>query len=994
MIGTTVSHYKILEKIGEGGMGEVFLAEDTKLRRQVSLKFLSQALTQDETRKQRFIQEARAAAGIEHPHIAAIHDIDEADGRTFIAMEYVRGESLRETINAGKLNLRRSLELGFQIADGLAKAHERGVVHRDIKPENILVSEDGYAKIIDFGLAKLLEPLAPVGDGSEADTATHLKTREGVVMGTVSYMSPEQATGATVDGRSDVFSFGIVLYEMLTGESPFRKASLAESLGAVLHTTPPALEAPSVTIPPELQRILKKTLAKEPGDRYQNMKDLAIDLRNLREDSTSTAVTPHPGPLPRAERVKLWLLAAAAAVVIAGLTFFLTRPSAPPGIGASGRPAIAVMYFESMSGDEEVRWLSKGLPNMLITDLAQTPGLDVISSQRIQKILKQIGEEDLESLDQSVIEEVARRAGAGAVVMGSIFKSGDEIRLDVQVQDVESGRILSAESVRGEDVFSMVDEITGRIRASLSLGDRPEGRPLAEVTTASLEAFQLYSEGHEAVLNLRLGDAQEPLARAVEIDPSFAMAYLDLAYLARRRGEPDVEISYLDKAYEKRERLPERQKLAVEARFAGIREHDTERMIDLLETLVSRYPDEESAHVFLASEYLNDNRPEESESAARRGLEALPDSGPLYNMHGYALLQLHRYPEAVRALEAYARVEPEEPNARDSLGEALLITGQPEKALESYARAMEVDPSFEFSRSGRSYAYAMMGRYDDAAVESKQLAEFARRIGFPPTVRLFMDAFVASRLGRIQKAQEDVEKGVAVAEGLGNIQRAAALELVGALIAVEGREYRAAFQFLDRVEERILKVSDPRWKNGLAVNAAHLRGISLARSGNIEAARAQLEISRKVHDDRDEADVWIYRALEGEIALTEGHLEAAEKAFLAGEPKIKMWFSLGNHIPTAMSNNWPFHDGVARVKKAQGKSAEAIAIYRDLLEPDMGSKWTMWLQPRYVLELARLLDETGDKEGARAEYERFLEFWKDADEGLPELEEAREYLGT
>ena len=246
-------------------MGEVFLAEDTKLRRQVSLKFLSQELTQDETRKQRFIQEARVAAGIEHPHIAAIHDIDEADGRTFIAMEYVRGESLRETINAGKLNLRRSLELGFQVADGLAKAHERGVVHRDIKPENILVSEDGYAKIIDFGLAKLLEPLAPRGDDSEANTATQLKTREGVVMGTVSYMSPEQASGATVDARSDVFSFGIVLYEMLTGESPFRKASLAESLGAVLHTTPPALEAPSVTIPPELQRILKKALAKAPG---------------------------------------------------------------------------------------------------------------------------------------------------------------------------------------------------------------------------------------------------------------------------------------------------------------------------------------------------------------------------------------------------------------------------------------------------------------------------------------------------------------------------------------------------------------------------------------------------------------------------------------------------------------------------------------------------------------------------------------------------------
>ena len=982
MIGTTVSHYKILEEIGEGGMGEVYLAEDTKLRRQVSLKFLSQELTQDETRKQRFIQEARAAAGIEHPHIAAIHDVDEADGRTFIAMEYVRGESLGEIINDDKLNLRRSLELGYQVADGLAKAHERGVVHRDIKPENILVSEGGYAKIIDFGLAKLLEPLAVPGDDSEANTATQLKTREGVVMGTVSYMSPEQASGATVDARSDVFSFGIVLYEMLTGDSPFRKASLAESLGAVLHTTPTALETSSATVPAELRRILKKALAKNPGDRYQNMKDLAIDLRNLREESTSAV------PVAAAPGKKNWVLAAAAAVVIAGLTFVLTRPSAPPGIGASGRPAIAVMYFESMTGDEEVRWLSKGLPNMLITDLAQTPGLDVVSSQRIEKILKQIGEEDLESLDQSVVDEVARQAGAGAVVMGSIFKSGEEIRLDVQVQDVESGRILSAESVRGEDVFSMVDEITGRIRTSLSLGESPEVRPLAEVTTASLEAFQLYNEGHEAVLNLRLGDAREPLERAVEIDPSFAMAYLDLAYLARRSGEPTAAASYLEKAYEDRARLPERQKLMVEAQYAE-GQRDLETAIEVLTTLTGRYPDDEQAHTRLSSVYLNADRPPESEAAARRGLEALPDSGPLYNMHGYALLGLHRYPEAIRAFEAYARIEPEEPNARDSLAETFLITGQPEKALENYARAMEVDPSFEFSRSGRAYAYAMMGRYDDAAVEGEKLAEFMRRIGFPLAVHHFMGAFAGSRVGRIQEAHEHIEKGVAVTEGTGSLLVAGALELLHALIAVERGNYPAVYEAVSRAETILPQIDDSRWRVGMTVNAALLRGVALVRSGDLDAARSQLEISRKAHD---EDDTWLYRALEGEIELAEGDLDAAEKAFMAGEPDIKMWFSLGNPIATAYANNWPFHDGVARAKKAQGKTAEAIAIYRDLLEPDMGSKWTMWLQPRYVLELARLLDEAGDKKGARAEYERFLELWKDADEGLPELKEARAYV--
>jgi TolB-like protein/predicted Ser/Thr protein kinase len=535
MIGTTVSHYRILEKIGAGGMGEIYLAEDTKLRRKVSLKFLAEELTRDEERKQRFIQEARAAASVEHPHIAAIYDIDEADGRTFIAMEYVRGQSLREVIEAEKLNLRRSLELGFQIADGLAKAHERGVVHRDIKPDNILVSEDGYAKIIDFGLAKLLEPYVPGAEAAE-ETETKLKTKEGLVMGTISYMSPEQARGESIDARTDIFSFGVVLYEMLSGSSPFRKKSLAESMSAILNETPPALTS-SAQLQPEIRRVLRKALAKDLSERYQSMKDLAIDLKELREDVLSTSR--EAVAVPAASKFP-WPWVAVAAVALLGIVLgwaLFGRDTAPPGIGETGRPAVAVMYFESLSGDEEVRWLSKGLPNMLITDLAQTPGLDVVSSERIQKILRQIGQEDLESIDKGLVDEIARKAGAGAVVVGSIFKSGDDVRIDVQVQDVSSGRILSADRVQGHDVFPLVDELTGRIRSSLQVGDSAADRPLAEVTTPSLEAFQLYSEGLEARRNVRYTDARKLFEQALQVDSSFAMAHYELSTMALSMGE-------------------------------------------------------------------------------------------------------------------------------------------------------------------------------------------------------------------------------------------------------------------------------------------------------------------------------------------------------------------------------------------------------------------------------------------------------------------------
>ncbi len=575
MIGTTVSHYKILRMIGEGGMGEVYLAQDTKLKREVALKFLAEDLAdlaREETRRRRFVQEARATAGIGHPHIAVIHEIGEADGRTFIAMEYVRGESLRTTIRGRDFDLRETLDLAVQVAEGLSAAHERGIVHRDLKPDNVLVSEQGYAKIIDFGLAKLVERATPGGVlGPDDITKTRIRTREGVVMGTVAYMSPEQARGQTVDARSDIFSFGVVLHQMITGKSPFRRGTVVETLNAVINDELPPVELRGGETPVELQRITRKCLAKDFGDRYQNMKDLAIDLKELRELIIGGG---RPAVARRALRPWLWAGAGIAVAAVVALGFLHDRRSESPGIGASGRPAVAVMHFESTGTDEEIEWLSKGLSTMLITDLAQTPGLDVVSGQRIQQILKEIGEEGPETFDQSSVAEVARQAGAGAVVTGGIFKSGREIRLDVQVHDVGSGRVLAAESVREEDIFPMVDEITRRIRTSLSLGDHTAGRPLAEITTASFDAFRLYSDGLEASSNFGLGDARELLERAVKIDPSFAMAHLELSVLADTRGEFGVGSSRLEKAYENRERLPERQRLAIEAHYAFVRDRN------------------------------------------------------------------------------------------------------------------------------------------------------------------------------------------------------------------------------------------------------------------------------------------------------------------------------------------------------------------------------------------------------------------------------------
>jgi tetratricopeptide (TPR) repeat protein len=647
------------------------------------------------------------------------------------------------------------------------------------------------------------------------------------------------------------------------------------------------------------------------------------------------------------------------------------------------------MYFEDLSGDEEIRWLSRGLPNMLLTDLSQTPGLDVVSSERIHEILKQVGEDSLEGIDKSVVSEIARRAGVGAVVVGAVFKSGSEVRIDVQVEDVGSGRILSAESVRGEDVFPMVDELTRRIQTSLNLGEQVAVRPIAEVTTPSLEAFRLYSEGLEARRNFRNLDARNFFEEAVKADPSFAMAYFELSQFAL---EPALIKQYQQKVFEHLDRLPERQRLLVQARYANSLEGNQEKAVELLESLVARYPDEEEAHHWLAINYFQLGQPQKTLNAYERGVKAVPHSGILRNFYGYQLLHAGRYPEAFREFETYAQLYPEEPNPHDSLAEAYIITGQPERAIEHYDRALEKDP--DFFGTGRAWAYAMLGRYEEALNAQAKRSESSERQG-TPNIGGFVTAFMLSRVGRYREANETLRQAVEVAVRLDLPYLQGALEILSALLALE-RENHVEVLEIESTRHVVKLTSRLRQdeKRGARLLADLLAGVAEVRSGRLEAARTRLESQERLYDSHVPWENWWYHALAGEIALAAGDLAAAESAFSGGEPEFKMWFNIGAmySVPSVFANCLPFRDGRARVMEAKGDLPGAIEFYSKLNRPDISSKWTAILEPRYVLEVARLLDQTGDVAAARREYERFLILWENADPDLPELREARRYV--
>src|SRR5688572_13247492 len=486
LTGRALDHYNVGRLIGAGGMGEVYAAHDTDLDRPVALKVVggaSNSAAQLDLRR-----EAQRASQLNHPNICAIHEVGAFEGQAYIVMEYVEGRPLDELIGRQGLPLETTLRYGIQIADALAHAHQQGIVHRDLKSANVTVTPDGRAKVLDFGLALAVaaEP------GQERGPTGAAQTMAPPVAGTLSYMAPELLRGATASSRSDIWALGVVLHEMATGQRPFDGGTSFELSTAILDAAPAALPA---RIPASLQTIIRRCLAKDPHGRYGKAIEVRSALEAVQAEVSSGAS--HTIAAPGAQRVVRALpatalvIALATAAVVAG-TFawrWMNESGEPVAVGASGRPAVAVMPFDNMAGTEDTAWLSNGLPSMLLTGLAQTRGLDIVSRQRLQEIVRQIGGRSLESLDRAQVPDVARRAGAGAVVVGSIFKVGNEIRIDAQLEDLSNGRVLVAESVRGTDVFALVDQLAARIRDGI--GDRKSTRLNSSHSQISYAVFCL-----------------------------------------------------------------------------------------------------------------------------------------------------------------------------------------------------------------------------------------------------------------------------------------------------------------------------------------------------------------------------------------------------------------------------------------------------------------------------------------------------------------------
>jgi serine/threonine protein kinase/Flp pilus assembly protein TadD len=917
MIGKTISHYRIVSKVGEGGMGVVYEAEDTTLRRKVALKFLPPQSLGSGKDHVRFLREAQTAAALDHPNICTVHEIDEADGKTFIAMAFLEGLTLQERIATGPLPLDEVLDIAGQIAAGLAAAHAKQIVHRDIKSANVMLLTDGQVKIMDFGLAKLPDQT--------------VLTQQGAIVGTTAYMSPEQARGGEVDQRSDLWSLGVIVNEMITGQLPFKGDSDQSLLYSVVHEEPDPPTSMRTGVSLELDHLVLKALTKDPDERYQRAEEMQADLRRLKRQSDSGSLRPVSAVArPRRRRwlkVASWSTLILAAMVVVG--FLVLTPGS--SIPFAERDWILITDFENDTGEEIFQGTIR---EALSIDLQQSQYVNVFSGKRLTDALYRTGRQNVDVIDGELGREIAIREGITAVLEGSISKIGHSYLLSARLINPTTGDAVNTKRVEArkqEKVLEALDNLSRDIRKNLgesliSIGRRDA--PLAQVSTSSLTALQYFTLGGQATRTARWDEAIPLFMEAIAADSSFATAYYSIAVLLHNLGRTADALQYSAMARERNHMVTEREKYHIEAEYFRIRE-EYQKAIEQYKLLIRLYPDDFNAH----------------------------------NNLGFTLQFLRHYAEAVEESREVARLYPESWYAHHNAALAHAGTGNLEQAETEFQAALQVNPNAYWSSVGLSWIRAIAGDYDgtfqelDRPTPSGYEWESLKHVHYGALYRYF---------GEDDKARNHIRKAITADERIDNRQAAAWKGTVLADILRSTGDDDAALAALQRAEE-------------LYPDAQVLAclGREYARRGAFQPAAEAVDSLEAIlkRESRNSNRAFLY-LLRGEIDFYQEDYQGAVQNLERSLVNLDLVHA---------------HVALGRTYFALERYSQAKEQFRYLIDHQWACFFDgypdVWPLAHYYL--GSVYDREGEPDEAVRHYERLLELWGDSSASRAEVRQIR-----
>ena len=934
-----ISHFQVVEKIGEGGMGLVYRAHDDRLDRDIAIKVLPDAVSRDPDRLRRFKHEARAAGALNHPNILTVYDIGDHDGQPFIVTELLKGDTLHTVIPQKGLPPERATELAMQIAAGLAAAHEAGIVHRDLKPSNIFVTRDGYLKILDFGLAKLK---ASAGPDSETAVLTEESTATGTILGTVGYMSPEQVRGQTTDTRTDIFSFGCVLYELLSGQRAFSGSTPADVISALLSEQPEDSAVVNPEVPEELARLVMRCLEKRPEDRFQSVRDVLHALEDL---SVARRLPQAPPTKQRWLTPRRTAFAGFGLVIAALAVAYLFQPA--PLLGFSERDWILVSDFGHPEGEED---LANALKLALAVGLQESGYINVINRRQIADVLQMMERPPDTAIDAAVGLEVCQRSSLKGLLVPEVARLGSGYIVTANLVEPISEATVASFSARSDNddgLLDALDELLSRLRDGLgdslsSLGENT--RPLAAVTTGSLEALKRYTQGLRAWNVGRYDDGVGHYKEALAIDPDFASAYAALgsAYSTYVFRERELAAENFEAALARLDRVGRKELNFIRSQYADFLGHVDEQ-IRFLELHLSEYPDDISAHFNL---------------------------GACYRDHG-------QYEQCVTEFEEILRVAPRHAGALINLATCLSVMDLTDPAITAYREAFEIQPDWEVtSNLNHEYGVTLLR----AGLFSEAREVFEKRLARPESSHRGHAHRSLGHLelyrGQFAPAVDHFRQAVTLHTAAGHPASAARDQIFEAHAEIARGRTEAAAEALSRARETM-----PTDAGSIPF---HINiGIAYLMAEKIDAARRISDsLMARSTDDADqlgENTVRRINVLEARVLGAEGDVERAIE-MLEKEARI-----LTNPNPNL------FH-GLAKAYAAEDRWEDTEHSLRRLIDLrwDAYEGLAPWITAHF--RIGQVYEQLGKSNEAAESYRRFLELWGDADADLPQIALAREQL--